>query len=526
MRIEFLIKKQGLEEDLLFQEKLDVILQCPNIIEKTLDNGSIVKENCLNNDLRTRGRDKNHNALPHVLQCPICYKKCYPHTTYQFQSLAEEKAKKFLDAVFTDHQSLKTLSKEFNISKSRLSQFASDFKKTIINEGIQTILDQIQDDDEGIINYPNFDASFFQSLGVITCVNNNNQILGQNSNELLWKFEYDISGAIVIDSTFLSVFKGNNNSGQLDYSKVMVLDETFLKIGGIQYFLIVAVSKEGELLSWALSRHRTTDVLNKVFLEALERFPFPGIVITDHFGAYHAMIKLYPFPIIHVSHIHSRPHKRVIIYQRFIFPEKNEVVELQVGMSTGVFSTSGQKLVYCQVKIEPFQEKKKKSGRKKGTKNRPKEVIEKEKEEKAKKKKNKKKKRKSRSIFKTGEIFSVTHDVESNEFNFDSSFNPEIHTMFFFLLYTIFLTFKGEHVTSNYVENFFSQFKFFLNRGRRNDELSFLEDFQIYILSYIDRNKGLANISEVIDYYLIENPPPISFGNRYFFKSNIIPFFI
>jgi len=513
----------------LFQGSCEIILQCPNSIERTLKDGTISQEFCLNTDLKTRGRDKNHKSLPLVLQCPECYKKCYPHTTHQFQSIAEDHARKFLNAAFKDHQSLKSLSKEFYTSESRLSQYASSFKKRIVETGMQDILQQISDDDNRIITYPSFDVSFFQSLGIISSINNKTQLLGQNSDELLWRFEHDISGTIVLDSVFLAVFKSNIESGNIDYSKVMVIDETFLKIGGVHYYLIVAVSMEGELLSWALTRYRTADILNKVFLEALKRFPFPGIVITDHFGAYHKMIKQYPFPLIHVSHIHSRPHKRVIIYQRFIFPEKNEILELQIGMSTGVFSTSGQKHVYCLTKKEPIQLEKKKRGRKKGTKNRPKEIIEKEREEKKMQKdlkKNKKKKRGSRSIFKTGIISSTTHNIETNSFDFESPFNPEVHLMFSLLLYTIFLTFKGKHITSNYIENFFSQFKFFLNRGCRKEELKFLEDFQVYILSYIDRTEDLTCISKVIDYYLAGDPPPISFGYRNFFKSNDIPFFI
>ena len=120
---------------------------------------------------------------------------------------------------------------------------------------------------------PRYNASFHQNLGILTPSNDEgtgigterSQLLGQTSKEQIWSFEQDISGTITLDSAFMAVMIGQDKAGVLDMSKVIVMDETFLTIGGVHYYLIVAVSKEGDLLSWALTRTRSADDLNKIF---------------------------------------------------------------------------------------------------------------------------------------------------------------------------------------------------------------------------------------------------------------------
>ena len=61
------------------------------------------------------------------------------------------------------------------------------------------------------------------------------------------------------------------------------------------------------------------------------------------------MVKRYPNPIIHVSHIHKPPYNRAIIYQRVLSKDDNKIVELQVAINTDIVASNKQQLVQYSI---------------------------------------------------------------------------------------------------------------------------------------------------------------------------------
>ena len=548
-------------------------MQCKGKVKQHVANGQDNEELCLHTHFRSRGTDTHHKALPQVLECKACGTKCYPHTSFEFQDKAKEIVKNFLNSTFSEHQPLLGQETVSYYSMGRLSQIGQDFK-----DYIDTLCKTCTENStiQQLITIPRPDFSFHQQLGYLDLSERFPILRGQSVTEQILPFSSDISGLIVVDSPFAVVFKGKRGLKELDYSKIMIMDETFLKIGGIQYCLIISVSKEGKLLSWTLSRTRKTQDVDMVFQEALLTYPFPGILITDHFSGYHAMVKRYPNPIIHVSHIHKPPYNRAIIYQRVLSKDDNKIVELQVAINTDIVASNKQQLV--QYSIEETRLRKpdaKLRGRPKGSKNKPKNNIQEEtkelKHEEPKKdgtpnqnhnqsdhlesKKNiildqkhelsdqleskkdtipdqkqdnkqtkGKKKRGRRNPFRSHSFASITVDLEHKSLSVDDVPDNFISDWISLLLFTLLYHFAGNYLSSNYVENIFSQLKLNLRRGLKADPKKFLQTMFLFTISNHDRINETFVLQELIDTYITEFSPPVGFGHRHYFKGSILPF--
>ena len=108
-------------------------MQCKGKKTIQLANGQDSQQLCLNTHFQTRGFDKHHKALPQVLECKNCGKRCYPHTSYEFQDKATEIVRNLLSATFEDHQPLLGQESVVHFSMSILSQIGQDFKNYITN---------------------------------------------------------------------------------------------------------------------------------------------------------------------------------------------------------------------------------------------------------------------------------------------------------------------------------------------------------------------------------------------------------
>ena len=75
-------------------------------------------------------------------------------------------------------------------------------------------------------------------------------------------------------------------------------------------------------------------------------------------------------------------------------------------------------------------------------------------------------------------------------------------------------------LTSNYVENFFAQFKLFLNRGSRKEALVFLNTFQTYVVTYQDRVFQTQRFGELLDELLTDYSLPPTLGYRQYFDPH------
>ena len=580
----------------LFTEEITVPIICP-------------RNNCQCANVKRKGFDKKHSALPQFWKCSKCKKIFYAHTSLFFKHRADLLVRCLLHELLGEHQRQIHLATRYGVSQSTISVLARNIRKKITARvRASGLADKNKDNTENFLQnlIPTYDSAFQLKLGLLDRDPNDpkTRLFGQNSNELIWNFPSDISGTIILDSSFYATMLGQNNAGIIDMTKIVVMDETFLKIGGKTFYLVVAVTKEGQLLSWSLTRTRTTDDVNSVFLRALIHYKFPGVIITDGLGSYRSMIALYPYSIIHIVHLHKRPYGRVNLYCRYILPKENRILELQVATTTRLFAESGQKTVFVHVKDTELVRTKKKAGRPKGKKNRPKDVIEAEKLEKAqirmkrtqervkkaqdkvkktqervnktsakirqkaqdkakeaKKKlkearakarkaraelktireqakndksqektsklektatkiKTKPKKRGPKDIRRIGTPVDVTVDLDTKALTIDTEIDAGLQHVLFFLLWTLLFHFNGKCLTSNYVENFFAQFKFFLNRGSRKDALVFLNTFQTYVVTYQDRIFQSQRFYELLDEILTDYSVPPTLGYRQYFDPH------
>lgn len=519
--LNFSLTKLSKENLTICDQKINIIIRCPGKKKKRTNNGQFKEKLCLSTKYIKKGKDRKLFAEPQRYKCKKCGRKFYAHTSAFFEIEATNVVKQILKGIHIDHQKNHLSAMDSHYSDSNITAISNQFREYINDQLLKSafiLSDQIENLKSVI---PLFDISFQEQLGILTEIDNQVRILPQSPGEFIWEVDFDISGEIVICTQSIAALKSQNSLRELDYSKMMILDETFLMIGGRIFYLIIAVSKEGKLLSWALSRSRSAEILNKVFLSALDHYPFPGIVVTDGFGAYKTMLNSYHHPIIHISHIHKPPYGRVVITQRSYFPKFNKFYEYEIGLFSDIFASSGQKPIYFQVKEKPIQISKKPRGRPKGSKNRTKEEIQKEKSERA---HQPKKKRGRKSIYKTGKLNFVDVDLETNSISIDNDDNDFLSMQILILLSVLLPHFKGKHITSNYVENFFSQLKYFFSRGRKTNVLNFLDAFQVYIVRYQGRVLNKKLLEDLIDQYLEKNPPPPGFGWRDFFQQSLVPF--
>jgi hypothetical protein len=494
------------------------LVQCKGKIKQIGENGEQYEQLCLNSHFYKRGTDSHHKSLPQILECKACGTRCYSHTSYEFEVKAKDIVKQFLIATFEEHQPLLGQGERYYFSLSSLSQTGQKFK-TYIDDICKDHNQKVAGID--LFTIPRPDFSFHQQLGYLDVSGSVPKFLDQSSSEQLIPFSSDKNGSIIVDSPFATVLKGITGSTKLDFSKIIIMDETFLKIGGIDYCLIIAVSKEGKLLSWTLSRTRKTQDLDGVFQEALLRYPFPGVVVTDHFAGYHAMIKRYPYPIIHISHIHKPPYNRAVIYQRFFFKEENKILELQLAINTDIVASSKQQLVQYMLEETPLIPRQTgPRGRPTGSKNRPKEIVQKEIEEKQAKTK---KRRGRKNPFRSNSFASLTVDLDHNSLQVEDVTDKFLSDRMYFLFMTLLLLFHGNYLTSNYVENIFSQLKLNLRRGLKADPTKFLQTMFLFTIENHDRINETTVLEELIDKYIVEFSPPPSFGYRPFFKGAMIP---
>ena len=153
----------------------------------------------------------------------------------------------------------------------------------------------------------------------------------------------------------------------------LFVDETFLSIGKKKWYLVAIVNEHGHVLAFDIVQHRDVPTILELINKAGGRLR--GLfthLISDGFRVYQKVAKLIGRDIVHVEHIHERPHDKVIIYQ--IHHEPDKIV-------TKIFATTVDILVkgnlfIAQVSEVVEKKGKGKPGRKKGTKNKKKTIDE------------------------------------------------------------------------------------------------------------------------------------------------------
>lgn len=163
--------------------------------------------------------------------------------------------------------------------------------------------------------------------------------------------------------------------------RIVFMDETFLKIHGKTWYLIMAISETGIILGAELREHRDQETLIRMMhkIEAHLDTSIP-IFATDGLSTYKGVALALHHDLIHIRHIHAPPYGRIEIdaIKLLAVPGKVEVTTIStmndIFHHGGVFLARVQKKTHSTLNPPP-----KKRGRKRGGKNRPKEVIKAEK---------------------------------------------------------------------------------------------------------------------------------------------------
>lgn len=150
----------------------------------------------------------------------------------------------------------------------------------------------------------------------------------------------------------------------------VAMDETFLKIAGIPYYLILATGYQTKkILGLSISKTRDEPALRQVFDEADQNTAFPiECLSVDAWGASQALAKHLNRPITLIIHKHKRPYDKAVIWD--IQYDGDQRIIHKIGVKTDFFYKRKKREYRYLVEQENLIPKVlKKRGRPKGVKN-------------------------------------------------------------------------------------------------------------------------------------------------------------
>ncbi|MHA1228854.1 MAG: DDE-type integrase/transposase/recombinase [Candidatus Hodarchaeales archaeon] len=267
-------------------------------------------------------------------------------------------------------------------------------------------------------------------------------------------------------------------------NKAIFIDETFLKIKGSTYYLIVAVNSEGIPLSWKLASSRKNDMIKGVMTELLSQYGIPGMVITDGNPTYKSVLTDLRYEGYHVIHIHKDKRNRIIIRKCSFEKETQNYTEELIGINHDVFATVGTKPIWYLSSQKRISKKGGKGGRPKGSKNRPKDqenhLAASNPQNSKHSSRSPRKKRGPKNVFHDGHLTEIRVDPDKLILEVISPLQGQLDaspvhlgafdsSRIFSLLYPVLCEFAGQYISTNRIENLFSQFDyFFIPNGRRS----------------------------------------------------------
>lgn len=302
----------------------------------------------------------------------------------------------------------------------------------------------------------------------------------------LHEFVARVRGILVtkVDLVKKILLRENSHSLTLTgLNKAIYMDETFLKIKGSTYYLIVAINSEGIPLCWKLASSRKSDVIEGVMKEVFQHHGIPKMIITDGNPTYKKVLTSLRYEGIHVIHVHKDKRNRIII-RRCVFKDgSTHYTEELVGINHDVFVTEGTKPVWVLSSQKKMIEKGGKRGRPKGSKNRVKTEndvsLSIPSQGNSQHQKPPAQKRGPKNVFTDGCVMEIRVNPSQETLevmapiigssnpghSLDNAYDP---LQVLSLLYPVFHEFKGHYISSNRIENLFSQLDYlFIPRGRR-----------------------------------------------------------
>jgi transposase-like protein len=269
-------------------------------------------------------------------------------------------------------------------------------------------------------------------------------------------------------------------------AQALFIDETWINIALITWYLIVILNERGNVLAFELVKSRTSEKIIELIKRAERRLSHNvGLIATDDFSAYKGAMTGLRRNILHVRHIHQPPYGRIVIDQ--IEAKEKEIITTHIATTNDILLETNTFIVRISKSVKKIHERGKR-GRKKGGKNRPKEIIE---QEKRRKKKNKSTIKKGpKNPFKHGEIHVYHHDKKEGLFHPKYGSDEKVVSCLTELL----PVFESKHITTNPVENVFSVFKKLIDfRGKRT-----LEYWQLLIRYFFTVREAPLILKEIL----------------------------
>ncbi|MFV2014523.1 MAG: DDE-type integrase/transposase/recombinase, partial [Candidatus Heimdallarchaeota archaeon] len=109
-------------------------------------------------------------------------------------------------------------------------------------------------------------------------------------------------------------------------------DETFFRINGVDFFLILLIDATGKVLGFKFSRTRKTEDFLSILIPIIDQLPENPIFIGDGWITYEKVCKELKMDLFLIQHIHSNPWEYAKIHQ-FIYDEKlnqGEQISIQI----------------------------------------------------------------------------------------------------------------------------------------------------------------------------------------------------
>lgn len=258
------------------------------------------------------GRETKVKGKPQKYECKICGKKFCTHTSLFFREVTQAVFTLAFDEVTNTRSSVAEVAKRFNMATTTLHEFVARVRGVLVTK-----------------------------------------------TDLVKKI-------LARENPHLMTLQGSN--------KAIYVDETFLKIKGSTYYLIVAINSQGIPLCWKLTSSRKSEIITGVIEEVIKNHGIPRMIITDGNPTYKKVLTSLRYEGIHVIHIHKDKRNRIVIRRCRFENGSQQYTEELIGVNHNVFVTEGTKPVWCLSTRKKIIKSGEKRGRPKGSKNRSKDV--------------------------------------------------------------------------------------------------------------------------------------------------------
>ncbi len=373
------------------------------------------------NEIIKDGHETKTKGHPQKYECKICGKNFVTHTSLFFREVTQAIFMLAFDEVTNTRSSVTEVAKRFNMATTTLHEFVARVRGVLVTKA-----------------------------------------------DLVKKI-------LARENTHLMTLTGLN--------KAIFVDETFLKIKGSTYYLIVAINSEGTPLCWKLASSRKSEMITRVIEEVIKSHEMPGMIITDGNPTYKKVLTSLRYEGLHVIHIHKDKRNRIVIRRCYFDDGSQQYTEELIGVNHDVFVTEGTKPVWYLSNQKKIIKKGGKRGRPTGSKNRPKTVHELStlsgSQMISQPLKQPPKRRGAKNVFKDGRLVEIRVDPKQCLLEVIAPFpnsstpgtsqdNDSDPLQVLSLLYPVLCEFKGHYISSNRIENLFSQLDYlFIPRGRR-----------------------------------------------------------